>query len=46
MHLFRIQQCNIQNRNVHISVANVALRDMVQVHYGICDLGQFAFRDH
>ena len=40
MHLFHIPQCNIQNRNVHISVLNVALWDMEQVHCGISELGQ------
>ena len=40
MHLFHIPQCPIQNRNVHISVLNGALRDMEQVHSGICTLGQ------
>ena len=40
MHLFRIPQCSIQNRNVHISVLNGALWDMEQVHSGICKLGQ------
>ena len=39
MHLFHIPQCNIQNRNVHISVLNVALWDMEQVHSGICEIG-------
>ena len=41
MHLFHIPQCNIQNRNVHISVLDVALWDMEQVHSGICEWGQF-----
>ena len=41
MHLFHIPQCNIQNRNVHISVLNVALWDMEQVHSGICEIGLF-----
>ena len=40
MHLFRIPQCIIQNRNVHISVLNGALWDMEHVHYGINELGQ------
>ena len=39
MHLFHIQQCSIQNRNVHISVLNGALWDMEQVHSGICEIG-------
>ena len=37
MHLFRIPQGSIQNRNVHISVLNGALWDMEQVQYGICE---------
>ena len=36
MHLFHIPQCSIQNRNVHISVLNGALRVMEQGHSGIC----------
>ena len=39
MQLFHIPQCSIQNRNVHISVLNGALRDMEQVHSGICEIG-------
>ena len=40
MHLFFMPQCSsIQNRNVHISVLNGEMRDMEQVHYGICELG-------
>ena len=39
MHLFRIPQCSIQNRNVHISFLNRALWDMEQVHSGICEIG-------
>ena len=41
MHLFHTPQCNIQNKNVHISVLNSALLDMKQVHCGICEFGQF-----
>ena len=40
MYLFHIPQCNIQNRTVRISVMNVALWDMEQLHCGICELGQ------
>ena len=40
MHLFHIPQCSIQNRNVKLSVLNVALWDMKQVHSGICQKGQ------
>ena len=40
MHLFNIQQCTVQNKNVHISVLTGSLWDMEQVHYGICELGQ------
>ena len=36
MHLFHIQQCTIQNRNVYISVLNGAVWDMGQMHGGIC----------
>ena len=39
MHPFHFPECTIQNRNVHISVMNVALLDMEQVHPGICELG-------
>ena len=39
MHPSHISQGTIQNRNVHISVLNGALRDMAQVHCGICELG-------
>ena len=35
MHLFHTPQYTIQNRNVHISVANRILDDMNQVHCGI-----------
>ena len=37
-HLFRIPQCIIQNRNVHISVLNGALWVTGQVHCGICEI--------
>ena len=40
MHLFHILQCTIRNRNMHISVLNVALWDMEQLLCGICELGQ------
>ena len=40
MHLSHIQQCAIQNRNVHIYVLNGALWDMEQVHCGICEISQ------
>ena len=43
MHLSHIQQCTIQNWNVHISVPNGALRDMGQVHCGICELDQLCY---
>ena len=46
MHLFYIPQCNIQNRNVHISVLNVALWDMEQVHSGICEIVLLQHTDH
>ena len=39
MHLFHIPQCNIQNRNVHIAVLNVALWDIAHGHCGICETG-------
>ena len=39
MHLFHIPQCSVQKRNVHISVLNGALKDMKQVHSGICEIG-------
>ena len=39
MHLFHIPQYTIQNKNVHISVLNGALRDTEQVHCGICEIG-------
>ena len=41
MHLSHIPQHTIQNRNVHISVLNGVLWDMGQVHWGICEIGQF-----
>ena len=41
MHLFRIPQYSIQNRNVHIPVLNGALWDMEQVRSGICEIGPF-----
>ena len=41
IHPFHVPQCNIQNRNVHISVLNGALRDMEPVHYGICEINPF-----
>ena len=31
--------CSIQNRNMHISVLNVAFWDMEKVHSGICEIG-------
>ena len=40
MHQVHIQQCTIQNRNVHISVLNGLLWDMEQLHCGIYELGQ------
>ena len=40
MYHFHIPQCTIQNRNVHISVLNVALWDMEHVHCEICELGR------
>ena len=39
-----IQQCTIQNRNVHISVLNGALWGMGQVHCGICEIGLLFWR--
>ena len=36
MHMFHIPQYNIQNRNVNISVLNVALWDIEHVYDGIC----------
>ena len=36
---FYIPQCSIQNRDVNISVLNGALRDMAQMHSGICETG-------
>ena len=41
MHLFHVPQSIIQNSNVHISALNGALRDMEQMHYGMCELGQY-----
>ena len=38
MHMFQIPQYIIQNRNVHTSVMNDALGDMVQEH---CEIGLF-----
>ena len=38
MPLFHIPQYIIQNRNVHISVLNDALRDVEQGHSGICEI--------
>ena len=38
MHLTHNPQCTIQNRNVHISVLNDALRDMGRVDCGICEI--------
>ena len=38
MHQSHIPQCNIQNRNAHISVVNVALWDMEKVQCGICEI--------
>ena len=43
MHLFYIPQCNIQNRNVHISVLNGAMWDTEQMHCGICEIGLFQY---
>ena len=45
MHLTHNPQCTIQNRNVHISFLNDALRDMGRVDCGICeiDLSHFPF---
>ena len=37
MHLFHIQQCIIQDRNMQIPVLNGALCDIEQVHCGICE---------
>ena len=47
MHLYHIQQCTIQNRNVHISVLNCALWDMEQRHIvsGICEIGLLSCSD-
>ena len=39
MHLFRIPQCTIQKKNVHISVLSGELWDTEQVHYAICETG-------
>ena len=39
MHLLKIPECSIQNRNVHISVLNGAFLDMEQVYFGICEIG-------
>ena len=39
VHLSHISQCPIKNRNVHISVLNIALWDIGQVHCGICEFG-------
>ena len=39
MHPSHFPQCTIQNRNVHISVLNGALWDMVWVHCGISKFG-------
>ena len=38
-HMSRIPQYTIQNRNVHIPCLNSVLRDMGQVHLGICEIG-------
>ena len=43
VHLFRIPQCTIHNRKVHISVLNGALWYMGQVHHVICEFGLFMF---
>ena len=42
VHLFHIQQCSIQKRNVHFFVLKGVLWDMEQVcvHYEICESGQ------
>ena len=37
MHLSHIQQCTIQEKNVHISVLNGTLWDKGEVHCGICE---------
>ena len=42
MSLSHIPQCTVQDRNVHISVLNGALRDLGQVHCGISEYGLFA----
>ena len=39
MHLFHFPQCNIQSRNMHISVLTDALWDMGEMHHGNCDIG-------
>ena len=41
MHLSHIPQCSIQNRNLPMSVLNVALWDIGLVHRGICVFGRF-----
>ena len=38
MNVIHIPQCSIHNRNVHISILNGPLRDMEQVHSGICEI--------
>ena len=43
MHLFYIPQCTIQNRNVHISVLNVALLDMKLVDCEISEVSLLCF---
>ena len=41
MHLSHIPKWFIQNRNIHVSVLNGALRAMGHVYSWICELGQF-----
>ena len=43
MHLFHIPRCTIQNRNVHISVLNVALWDMKLVDCEISEVSLLSF---